>query len=390
MRHLLLFILILYSWFTFGQQSDSTQVDLVDVFLGKKSRTTTNQVRSGKKVHFSILPAAVNVPGGGRAVITAANAAFYLGDPDSTNLSNVYLIPYTNLTNRYGLYIRPNLWLAKNSFNILGDYRVAHFPQYSWGLGGDSPEWDRSLIDADYLRFYQYAYKKIYRNWYAGLGYAWDYYYNIDETEFEGTGHLERYGQQEYSSTVSSGLTFSIKLDARENAINPQGGSYLLLTWRWNSEGLGSTFTNSSLFIDGRKYLKMSKTRDNIIAFRSYYWSVLAGETPYLDLPATNWAPATGISGRGFQSGRYRSNAMIYAEGEQRVQLTDNGLVGMVAFMNITSASELDTQHFQHWQVGGGFGLRTKFNKYSDTNIAIDFGFSANYWGVWLNIGEVF
>ena len=130
--------------------------------------------------------------------------------------------------------------------------------------------------------------------------------------------------------------------------------------------------------------------RENILAFRGYYWTLLKGETPYLDLPATNWAPSGGISGRGFQSGRYRSNAMIYVEGEQRVQLTANGLIGLVGFMNINSSSEFDTQHFQNWQVGGGVGLRMKFNKYSDTNIALDFGFSQNYWGVWLNIGEMF
>src|SRR6478609_2670575 len=172
MRLVFIIIMVFYSSLAVGQQSsDSTQIDLVDIVIGKKNRTTTNQMRASKKVHFSILPAAVNVPGGGRAVITAANAAFYLGEPSITNLSNVYIIPYTNLSNRYGLYVRPNLWLKKNSFNILGDYRVAHFPQYSWGLGGETPEWDRSLIDADFIRIYQTAFKKIYKQWYVGLGY---------------------------------------------------------------------------------------------------------------------------------------------------------------------------------------------------------------------------
>lgn len=390
MRILFVVIIVFTSSFVFGQHADSTQMDLIDVLIRKKNRTSTDKIRSTKKVHFSVLPAAVNVPGGGKAVITAANAAFYIGDPNVTNLSNVYIIPYTNLDNRYGLYIRPNLWLAKNSFNILGDYRIAHFPQYSWGVGGGTPEWDRSLIDADYFRFYQTAFKKIQQQWYGGLGYVLDHYYNIDETEFVGKGHLDRYDDEEYTSTISSGITFNVKYDGRENAINPQQGSYLLVTWRWNAEALGSTFTNHSIFADARKYIKANKFRDHILAFRSYYWTMISGKTPYLDLPATNWAPSMGISSRGFQSGRYRSNAMIYFEGEQRVQLTNNGLIGLVAFMNVASTSEFETQNFQDWQVGGGVGLRAKFNKYSNTNVAIDFGFSQNYWGVWLNIGEVF
>lgn len=390
MRILYVVILVIYSPLVFGQQADSAQVDLVDIFIRKKNRAATDEIRSNKKIHFSVLPAAVNVPGGGKAVITSMNAAFYLGDPTTTYLSNVYLIPYTNLSNRYGLYLRPNLWLAENSFNIIGDYRVAHYPQYSWGVGGDTPEWDVSLIDSDYVRFYQSAFKKVYGRWYAGLGYALDYYHNIKEIDFVDKGHLERYEEVEHTSTSSSGIQLNVKYDDRENAINPQQGIFFLATWRWNSEVLGSTYTNNSLFIDARKYIRLSRTKDNLLAFRSFFWTTLNGNTPYLDLPATGWAPSGGISGRGFQSGRYRSNSMVYVEGEQRYQLTENGLFGMVAFMNISSASEFETQNFQYWQVGGGMGIRAKFNKYSNSNVAVDFGFSQNYWSVWLNIGEVF
>lgn len=382
-------IFLLHSVIAFAQH-DSTKLDIVDVLLGKKSRTTTNEIRTAKKVHFSLLPAAVNVPGGGKAVITAANAAFYLGDSKTTNLSNVYLIPYTNLNNRYGLYLRPNLWLADNSFNIIGDYRIAHFPQYSWGLGGNSPQSDRSLIDADFFRFYQSAYKKIHKHWYAGPGYALDHYYNIKESEYVEKSHLEQYDTTHYDATVSSGIMFNILYDARANALNPPRGAYLLIAWRWNPEWIGSTFNSNTLFLDFRKYFKLHPTRDNILAVRSYYWTVLSGKVPYLDLPATNWAPAVGVSGRGFQSGRYRSNATIYLEAEQRLQVTENGLFGLVAFLNVSSASEFDTQQFKYWKGGVGLGLRTKMNKYSNSNIAVDFGFSQNYWGVWLNIGEMF
>ena len=109
-RHSLIFVWFVFTVGGLGAQpsGDSTQVDLVDLLFGKKKIKQTNQYRSGRKVHFSLFPAAVSVPGGGRAVITAINAAFYLGDPSHTNLSNVYLIPYTNLSDRYGLYIKPD------------------------------------------------------------------------------------------------------------------------------------------------------------------------------------------------------------------------------------------------------------------------------------------
>ncbi|MBL7861389.1 MAG: BamA/TamA family outer membrane protein [Cyclobacteriaceae bacterium] len=375
----------------YAQGPDSSKVDLIDVVIGRKNLQKTNPIRSGRKVYFSLFPAATTIPGGGRAVVTSVSAAFYLGDPTETNLSNVYLIPYTNLSDRYGIYLRPNIWVSKNTYNFIGDYRLAHFPQYSWGLGGDSPEWAESLIDSDYVRFYQTVLRKIKGAWFIGPGYALDYHYNISESGFTGErGHLDRYEEATLTSTTSSGFTFNFVYDARINAINPPDGAYVLLSYRWNDKALGSTYTNHSLFVDARKYFSLSHTRSHILAIRSYYWTIINGNVPYLDLPASNWAPATGIASRGFQSGRYRSNAMVYAEGEQRYQLTENGLIGFVAFMNVSSASEFDTQQFKIWQVGAGAGIRIKFNKYSNSNLAVDVGFSQHYWSVWLNIGEMF
>lgn len=373
-----------------AQQPDSTQTDIINILLGKKKRTAVDQFRDDRKVYFSVLPAAASIPGGGRAVITSINAAFYAGDPAHTNLSNVYLIPYTNLVDRYGIYIRPNIWLAHNTFNFIGDYRLAHFPQYTWGLGGGTPAWDRSLIDSDYVRLYQNALIQLFKSyWYIGPGFAHDYHYNISEISSTSEGHLERYGEG-HTSTNSTGLTFNIVYDARKNAINPMGGTYLLMSWRSNEKSLGSTYSNSSLYLDFRKYLPLSSARVHILAFRSYYWTVVRGKTPYLDLPATNWAPTSGIASRGFEVGRYRSNAFLYGEVEQRYQLTPNGLWGVVVFANVSSASEFDTQDFNYWHGASGIGLRVKLNKYSNSNLAADLAFSRGYWSVWLSIGEMF
>jgi Omp85 superfamily domain len=387
---LFLFYFLSSACTVFSQSVDTTQVDLVDVVLGRKKFQETNKYRSNKKIHFSFFPAPVSTPGGGKAVITSINAAFFLGDPANTNLSNIYLIPFTDFSARYGFYIRPNLWLTNNSWNFIGDYRIAHFPQFTWGLGGDSPEFARSLIDTDFIRVYQNALKSIGHNWFAGFGYALDYHYNIEETDILLESNLDRYYVQTSDPSVSSGVTMNIAYDGRVNAINPPRGSYFIATWRLNTKSLGSDSDYQTLFIDGRKYVPFSSNRVNMLALRSYYWTMLTGDAPYLHLPATNWAPASGIASRGFQGGRYRSNAMLYGEAEHRYQLTANGLLGLVTFMNVSSASEFETQHFKTWKVGAGFGLRGKLNKYSNANVAIDFGFSENYWSVWVNVGEMF
>jgi len=390
MRIAISILLFLFSVSLSAQTVDSTQVDLIDLIVGKVNIKRANQTRSNRKIHFSILPSAANTPGGGRAIITAVNAAFILGNPESTNVSNIYLIPYTNLAGKYGLFLRPNVWLNNNSWNLIGDYRIVRNPQYTWGLGGNSQEVSRTLIETDYLRVYQTFLKRIGSNLYAGVGYEFDNYYNTSEREIDTNGNLENYPVPTNDTNISSGFTLNVSFDKRYNALNPPKGEYLFASWRVNTQWLGSDQTYQTLFIDARKYFKIKENPSRILALRSYYWTVLDGTSPYMNLPSTTNTPALGLTSRGFEFARYRSNAILYFEAEQRYQLTQNGLFGLVAFANIVSASEFDSQQFRYWQLGGGIGLRTKFNKFSNTNIAVDFGFSREYWSVWLIIGEAF
>ncbi|NJN42892.1 MAG: BamA/TamA family outer membrane protein [Flammeovirgaceae bacterium] len=373
-----------------AQSVDSTQVDLIDILVGKEKIEKTNQNRSARKIHFTILPTSSSIPGGGTAIITAVNAAFVLGDPTLTNVSNIYIIPYTNFAGKYGLYLRPNIWLNKNQWNLIGDYRIAHIPQYTWGLGGNTSELSRTLVDTDYLRIYQTALRRIGQDVYVGIGYELDYHYNISEREITTSGNLDNYPLETKDPNVSSGFSVDFSFDKRYNALNPPRGGYFYTSWRINTTWMGSDQNYQTLFMDARKYFRLQEIPLRIFALRSYYWTVLSGNSPYLNLPTTANAPVTGLASRGFEFSRYRSNAMLYFEAEQRYQLTSNGLFGLVLFANIASASEFDTQQFKYWQLGGGIGLRTKLNKYSNSNIAVDFGFSSNYWSVWLILGEAF
>ncbi len=225
----LFFILVLVSLFGNGvsQTKDSlNRTDLIDLIIGSKRESKLNQVRSERKVYFSILPSSVNAPGGGRAVITAVNAAFYLGNPATTNLSNVYVIPVTDFSMRYGLYVKPTIWSSNNHWNFIGDYRIAYFPQYTWGLGGNPPALDRTLINANYFRLYQHALLKVVNHLFVGPGFAIDNYYNIRETEIENTGHLDRYELPNTGSSYTAGMMFTISYDLRKNQLNPKQGGY--------------------------------------------------------------------------------------------------------------------------------------------------------------------
>lgn len=375
----------------FAQPADSASVDIVEILVKKFNINFKENKRAQQKIHFSLFPTQAGVPGGGRALVTSFNAAFYLGEKTNTRVSTVYFVPYITFVGKYGFLMRPSLWLSRNTWNLSGDYRILKYPQYTWGLGGSNADEASTVIDNSYLRLYQTAVKSIGGNWNVGIGYMLDHHYNISEAELDGwEGHLKEYPTGLESKTTSSGLNFPIAYDSRASSINPQGGAYALVNYRFNTPALGSDHTWHSLYIDTRKYFSFSNYRTNLLALRSYYWTVLSGQVPYLDLPSIGWDLAIIPSGRGIKQGRYRSNALLYFESEYRFDITANGLLGAVVFSNVSSASEFETQNFQSWHMAAGTGLRVKFNKYSRTNILLDFAASKDYWNVYLNIGEAF
>jgi len=372
----------------------SRQTDLIDVakelfhINPKKPR-----IQREKKIYFSILPIPGAVPGGdGRALITSTTAGTYLGPQSTTNLSSANFAPYWNLHSRFGLPLRSSIWLKDNTWNIQGDIRFLRYPQYTWGLGSTNDYSEKTLVDYNYVRFYQSALKRITPYFFAGGGYNIDYRSSIrsddpsvDLKQFTG------YNYGTGGSSVSSGINLDLLYDTRNNSINPLPGSYFNLVYRVNPAFLGSNDSWHSLYLDYRKYVPMNptnKNQQNTLAFWSYFWTVLGGNAPYLDLPSIGWDPYN-RSGEGIEQNRYRGKSLFYLESEYRRDITANGLLGFVAFADVNTVSGSGT-FLKSWHPAAGTGLRVKFNKGSNTNIGIDYALSKGYRAVILNVGESF
>jgi hypothetical protein len=95
--------------------------------------------------------------------------------------------------------------------------------------------------------------------------------------------------------------------------------------------------------------------------------------------------------GRGYIQGRFRGKNNLYLESEYRFRILDNGFLGGVVFVNAQSFSEPVTNRFEAINPGWGAGLRIKLNKFSRTNICLDYGFGLHgSGGLFANLGEVF
>ncbi|MBB6270515.1 hypothetical protein HDF26_000942 [Pedobacter cryoconitis] len=364
-------------------------IDIAKVLFKIKPGTKTRE--KPKKVFFSLLPIGANVPGGGRALITSTSAGFYLGDRKTTNISNVTFTPYWNFQGRFGLPLRSTIWLKDNSWTIQGDTRFLVYPQYTWGLGSGHED-QKTLVNYKYVRFYQSALKQIRPYFYAGFGYNLDYFVNV-RTPDAGLQKFTGYnvGTEEGSNSFSSGISFNLLYDTRNNSINPLPGSYLNMTLRTNPKFMGSQTSWKSLYLDARKYISLNTKphQQNTLALWSYFWTGLNSGIPYLNLPSIGWDPYN-RSGRGMDQNRYRGKGLFYIESEYRRDITDNGLLGFVVFANATSVTEPENNMFKKIHPAVGAGMRIKFNKGSNTNIAVDYGVSKGYSGFQIGLGEAF
>jgi surface antigen Omp85-like protein len=346
----------------------------------------------GRRVYYSLIPLSTSVPGGGTALVTATTAGFYLGPRRSTYLSNITFSPSTNFIGEFNFPFHSNIWSKGNTWNYSGDTRFTIFPLYTWGLGGDGPESHKLLIRYSYLRLYQNALKRIKPYLFAGLGYNMDYRINIraipdtiDFSKFAGYN----YGTANHSNSFSSGVTFNLLYDSRNNPINPLPGFYGNIVFRVNPRFLGSDDQWESLYLDFRKYISFQDNEQNVLAIWTYFWTAIGNKTPYLDLPSIGW-DANQRSGRGIYTGRYAGQSLYYLETEYRRDISADGLFGFVVFSNVNTVTEPGTNRFSYLHPAAGAGLRVKFNKHSGTNVAIDLARSKERTEFYLNLGEAF
>lgn len=348
----------------------------------------------GKRVYYSFIPLGSAIPGGGNALITATNAAFELGDPRNTFLSNVTFSPSTNLKGEWNIPFRSNIWSPENKWNYSGDYRLTYYPQFTWGLGGNTAPSNKVLVRYTYIRFYQNALRRIANKpfLFAGIGYNLDYHIHIhpdidsvDLAKF--TGY--HYGTGDHVNSFSSGLTFNLLYDSRNNALNPLPGWYYNIVARINPKVMGSEENWYSLYFDARKYISFDSASWNVLAFWSYLWTTLGSNAPYLDLPAITW-DANQRSGRGFYPSRYTGRTLWDFEMEYRRSITADQLLGFVVFGSMNSVTEPRTNNFAYLHAAAGAGLRIKFNKHSGTNFGTDFAASKGFWTLYFSLGEAF
>jgi hypothetical protein len=418
----LLLLLFFAGTYSYGQVNDSIrdceQKDIKDL-IRKKNRTP----KPPKKVMILVLPNVGSNPANGFLLGIGGAAGWFFGPRETTRVSSAgFTVAYTS-KNQFLAFSKSNVYTANDMFFLQGDWRYYIYSAPTWGLGTNAPDtsytnpswiWQGAGIkDAegafpmlyDYIKFHEIINYKIAEYFYAGIagmGYHLDYYNNIsdelldlDTTSLQLTPHYiysKRYGINP-ESYMLSGLSLNAVYDSRDNLMNPYKGYYVNINYRYNPNFLGSDQNSSSLWLEFRTYVPLSKkTPRHLVAFWAYGNFLLTGNQPYLTLMAIG-EDQKSRSGRAYVAGRYRGEDMIYGEVEYRFPITKcSKILGGVLFANFTTTSNrsADVPLFAYVRPGIGFGFRFMINKHFRTNVNLDIGFGHRSQGFYFSGTETF
>ncbi|PWA10790.1 BamA/TamA family outer membrane protein [Flavobacterium laiguense] len=391
-QNLLLFFVVLSSLSSFSQKIDfrSNDLDGKQILKSIFSKNDTLNAKAPKKIAFSLMPAPDLKSAEGGLVVSFVTTFFLDKNHETTKMSEVYFTPTTSFTGQYSFPIQSYIYTKDNKYNFIGDYRFLIYPQFTYGLGGNSSKKPQSEVDYHQIRLYQFVSRKVKGDFRLGVGFQLDNYQDISEnSEIAEPTDFTIYQKGDYSDELSSGIAFQALYDSRKNILNPTQGYYFEANFRVNSSIFGSDTNWKSLYVDARKYHSFSETRHKVLATRVFYWAVFDGKPHYLDLPSIGW-DRYGKTGRGFTRNRYRSNSLLYLEAEYRTDITRNGFLGAVFYGNFSSVSDLDTYRFDNWTPAIGAGLRIKWNKMNDCNLVLDCGVSKDDWTFRVGLSENF
>jgi hypothetical protein len=398
-------------------KKDCQQGAIGDLFK-KKNKTP----KPPKKFLALVLPNISSNPTNGFLLGVGGSFGWYMGPRENTKVSSA---PFTvAVTSKQQLitFVKHNIYTKENVWFLQGDWKYYIYSQPTYGLGTNAPDtiglpanisWmgegtptDSVIFPMKYnfFKFTEIVNRQLIGELYAGIGYGLDYYYSIKDEDYQaGTDSTPEFitphsyysdstGFSKSSYTVS-GISLNVLYDTRDNQINPYKGIYANINYRINPTWLGSSQNSSSLWLEFRTYLPLSKkTPRHLIGFWALGEFTVSGNLPYLTLPYLG-DDQRARAGRAYTNGRFRGKNMVYGEVEYRFPIWPcSNIIGGVVFVNaVTTDNPARNIHlFEYVRPGIGFGIRVMVNKYFRTNINLDYAFGVKSSGFYFSGQETF
>lgn len=348
-------------------------------------------------------------PSSGALLGVAGNIAFYRGNPATTRISSMVASLTFSTKGQIALTDRMTVFGRDDRYRLEADHRAQWTSMVTPPLGTSAESGDSVLADFDFFRLHHTAYYHLGRGLYAGAGFYYDNHVNIGPHTDDDADDDAATAEADWSSSpfveysearglpldaqASAGPSVDLLFDTRDSFINASRGWLARASYRTSFDGfLGADSSWQRVSLDVRTYRPVSASRRHALAMWTFAELLTGGEAPYHDLPATG-LDTYGRSARGYGEGQFRGERLAYGEIEYRGTLMRNGLLGVVAFLNATTISNLDRDErlFDSVAIGSGAGLRLLINKRSKTNLCFDVGFGKQgSRGIYLAVQEAF
>jgi hypothetical protein len=343
----------------------------------------------------------------GQTIGVAAQLAFVAGDPATTRISSsitslsISSKDQTIFNARFALFTDGNDWFVE------GDNRYYKTAQNVYGLGTDTPGSAAFGQKFNFARVHDTVYRRVHGPVYVGGGLRYDSHTDVvpqDPNAALTSSAFVTYSQAHglpLDSQQSGGVSANVLIDRRVGEIDSRGGWLANAFYRMSFDGfLGGDSDWQLLHVEFRKYIPLAGVAPaasriparHRLAIWTYTDLVTGGTPPYFELPAT----VTDIyarSSRAYQEGRYRGERLVYGEAEYRWMVRSDGLLGMVAFANTATVTNLEAGEklFESFAPAAGAGLRVLFNKRSRTNFCVDVAFGkAGAKGIYFALQDAF
>jgi len=332
---------------------------------------------------FIVLPAVGYTPNTSWFFGTSGNYLFKLRGSDSTTrTSNINPFLIYTLEKQLIIQCDYTIFLKNEEYIFSGDAAYLNFPQFYYGIGNNTLDVNKEKFSYNVFFIKQILSKKITTDLFGKIGYD---YYNIFKVERKENGLLDLIERPAaYDGGVASGITLGMGYDSRNNVLNSSKGVFLNFKSTFYPKMLGSGFVFQTYVLDARKYLKLFKNREDVLAFHGY------GLFNFGDIPFALMAKLGGeVIMRGYYKGRYRDNHLLAFQAEYRLHVWKRiGVVGFAGFGDV--AHNINKFNVNDIKYSYGMGLRIKLIKKEDLNLRIDYGITPISGNFYISIAEAF
>ncbi len=263
-----------------------------------------------------------------------------------------------------------NYFFREEKWFTSGLLHFSKYPDYYYGVGYDTEEWEGLLYESNRIIIDLDLYKNLGRNFFTGIGFRYFSYQNLSydsENTFS-----------ELVNTSVFGIKGAILKDSRNNLLNSIHGEYYSMETDYNF----STSNYLRLVLDLRKYLTINETYT--FAFRLYnsFNFNTPGFFDYSIMGGDRYV-------RGYYYGRYRDKNLSTFQTEFRMPLFWRFGIAVIGGL---SSLYPDAQSFANkiWP-NYGAGLRFLIDRQNNVNLRLDYVRGVNGQdGFYISFGESF